>query len=70
MCLYVSYHLQFSPTLNKKKTNRKQKKDLIIWFALEICIQKCIYVVNTIFVLGGKYKTDFIHLHISGSYNI
>lgn len=39
-------------------------------FAPEICVQKCIRLVNTIFVLDGKYKTDFTHFHISGSYNI
>lgn len=58
-------------THTKQKTKQaNKKKALIIWFAPEICAQKRIRLVNTIFLLHGKYKTDFAHLHISGSYNI
>jgi len=57
--------------IKQKKTNNKiNKKALIIQFAPKICAHKCIYLVNTIFLLGGKYKTDFVHLHICGSYDI
>lgn len=75
MPLYVSCPLQSTPTLNKKKPPKKQNKQptknaLIIQFAPEICPHKCIHLVNTIFPLGGKYKTDFVHLHISASHNI
>lgn len=54
----------------KKQNKQTNKNALIIQFAPEICPHKCINLVNTIFLLGGKYKTDFVHLHISGSHNI
>lgn len=58
---------------NKQNTPTKQKPlntALITQFAVQICAQKCIILVNTIFLLGGKYKADLGNLHNSGSYNI